>query len=281
MEAEPTHLTLTANLTLATTPHGDFLAMKGDVVTKHLQRFGGHTRPYVSLLSSLVGNLSRVLDIGAHIGTFSVPLGLRLPVGGQLWSFEPNEESFRLLQMNLALNGLMNRTTAIPMAVSDRSTTLFSVKPEATNTGANFLIGQRSRQASGGPISALSIDALMADGALDGADLIKIDVEGMETQVLKGARSTLVRYQPFLFIELSKSQMGRYDSSPLEIQSFLRDLGYSFYIPLGPRNRASDEVTIEEIDTLDEPDEIVFDVLAVPKSKTLPSLMFPPPGDAA
>lgn len=279
MEADPSHLARTANLILATTPHGDFLAMKGDVVTKHLQRFGGHTRPYVSLLSALAGSLFRVLDVGAHIGTFSVPLGLNLPVGGQLWSFEPDEESFRLLRANLALNGLMNQTTAVPMAVSDRSTTLFSIRPDSMNTGANFLIGQRSGHASGEPISAVSIDALMVDGALDGADLIKIDVEGMETQVLKGARSTLVRCQPYLFIELSKAQMARYDSSPLEIQWFLRELGYTFHIPLGPRNRASDEVTIEEINSLDEPDDIVFDVLAVPESRTLPSLMFPHPGD--
>lgn len=270
-----------ATLALVATPNGDFLAVEGDLVTAHLQRFGGHTRPHVALLRSLADEGSRILDVGAHIGSFSVPLGLVLRETGHLWSFEPDQESFALLRMNLALNGLTNRTTAVPAAVSDSSQRLFSVAPDESNTGATYLVNHPSEETPRESIPALSIDELMADGALDGADLIKIDVEGMETQVLRGARATLMEYRPYLFIEVSPAQLARHGSSPRDIEAMLIELGYTFFVPLGPRNRASDEVTLEELGTLSDRDEILFDVLAVPETRALPSVIFPLSGDAA
>lgn len=115
---------------------------------------------------------------------------------GQVYSFEAQRGCFTLLCCNIALNGLQN---IIPhhTAVSDTGGKIRVPAPRQdapVNFGGISLIDNHS---VGEEINMTTIDDL----ALDGCDLIKIDIEGMEEQAIQGASKTNTRFRPILFVE--------------------------------------------------------------------------------
>jgi hypothetical protein len=75
-------------------------------------------------------------------------------------------------------------------------------------------------------IRARPLDAILQDVAISRVDVLKIDVEGAELQVLKGAQETLTRYHPLLVVELIDDQLSEMGTSSAEVTEFLRSYGY-------------------------------------------------------
>lgn len=135
-----------------------------------------------------------VLDIGAHVGFFAVGAGRRLrrDAGGRLYAFEPNPLVLGLLNRNIALFGLHDLVTVVPRA-------LFSHAGEATlvlskNTLAahmkDFGSVGASRRSKSGPLVSIettTLDRFVEQEGLARIDLMKINVEGAEFAVFKGA----------------------------------------------------------------------------------------------
>lgn len=125
-----------------------------------------------------------VLEIGANIGTTTVPL-LTVLGAAHVHAFEPVPRNRRLLEQNIDLNGLFRRASPYELAVSDQI------------GNVTLAISERfwgsARISSHGTCTARSvtIDSLLADGTVDGAELalVWIDVEGHEAAVLAGART--------------------------------------------------------------------------------------------
>lgn len=131
------------------------------------------------------------LDIGANIGSHSVKAAL-------LWekvvAFEPHPRNYSLLRDNLRLNRLSN-TLALPYAASDRTySTNFSHVIEG-NLGAAALYQEESLV--DGSVDCITVDSL----TLPRCDFIKLDVEGYELRVLKGARETIKKFKPDIVLE--------------------------------------------------------------------------------
>jgi FkbM family methyltransferase len=143
------------------------------------------------------------LDVGANIGAYSILLGQWVGPSGQVFAFEPAPEPFDGLSRHIALNGLANTVHPIQMAVGAEVTT------------AQLLVagtGGESRLASAGDggatinVPVTTIDAFCAERGLS-PDFIKVDVEGFELAVLKGARETIRRRgrDLALFVEMHPS----------------------------------------------------------------------------
>jgi FkbM family methyltransferase len=160
------------------------------------------------------------LDIGANIGVFADKIARRIGARGRVIAVEPNPASFRLLATNLRLNDCTN---AIPLnvAVADKigrfSLIASSLEPQSTRLlpAESDLGGNSPRELIG--IDAVTVDSLVSTFLKDRrVNVCKIDTEGMEFIVLKGATEFLKTPDLKLWIEVHEPPV-----SPKEIKKFL------------------------------------------------------------
>ena len=138
------------------------------------------------------------IDVGAHIGKYTVKVGKKLEGTGQVFAVEPEAGNFALLQRNVAVNRLGNVTCLKCACFSENAQMkLFlhrnSVR-HALHKGDDF----------GGEyelVQACTIDSLVEKYGIRDVRAIKIDVEGAEFDVLKGAQQTLSDQHPSVVFE--------------------------------------------------------------------------------
>jgi len=140
-----------------------------------------------------------VLEVGANVGTHSVPLAKWLArQGRQMQVFEPQPFIFQNLCANLALNGLTN-VLAWPHACGESEGTVRFDRPDYTALGNFGGVSMSDDEATEGVI----VRAVVLDDFLDAerVALMKIDVEGFELHVLRGAERTIDAFRPVLYVE--------------------------------------------------------------------------------
>jgi FkbM family methyltransferase len=156
-----------------------------------------------------------VLDVGAFIGTFTLPIAAR---GASVHAFEPVEESRRVLADNVRLNGLEHLVTMHDFAVSD-------IPGRATITtgfgSGNRVVGEDVASLSTATVQMTTLDAWAEGRDLEQLLLIKIDAEGMDEQVLAGATNLLRHHEPALIME--------YWDGTATLRARLADVGYAMY----------------------------------------------------
>lgn len=169
------------------------------------------------------------IDVGAHIGYYSLKAAAVVGSTGRIVSVEPNPPTVQRLRDNVAASGA-SVVHVQPVACSDHESTLdFFAAPRA-NTGQSSLSAANAAQEGGVAASyrvpARPLDAIVADERLTRLDVVKIDVEGAEMLVLKGATATIDRFHPALIIELIESQLRQMGSSVEDVRAFMRAHGY-------------------------------------------------------
>lgn len=242
------------------TLHGPFLAYPDDLITRQLTRFGSHAGGELALILDAVSPDDVVIDIGAHIGTFAVPLCRAVGANGRVVCFEPNQDSFALLELNLELNGLAGMCTMRQLGVGPAANWKLANETEG-NSGATFL------QPTGdeGSIRTIEVDQWLHNEMIDRVDFIKIDTEGMEVAVLSTMEKTLSVSAPLLYIEIGAENLERFDASPALIDEKLTAHEYRLFRNVGRRHTKSRMYELVEIHDLVSDD--LFDVLAVPPSR--------------
>ena len=88
------------NLEKIVTPIGTYYGFSGDLISKQLHKYGAHQRNELAMLLSIVREGDVVLDIGANIGTFSIPLSKKVGVNGDVYGFEGDPDIFSVLKKN-------------------------------------------------------------------------------------------------------------------------------------------------------------------------------------
>lgn len=163
-----------------------------------------------------------VLDVGANIGTHTVFFSRCVGDTGRVLSFEPQPVIFHTLCANVALNALTNVRSL--WSGVDRSPGQIRIPPIDYEKMNNFGGISFKGQEAGEPVMAVTIDSL----GLRACHFMKIDVEGMEGDVLAGAEQTIAAFRPGLFIENNDKEQ----SSSL-IEALFR-LGYRCYWCVAP-----------------------------------------------
>ena len=179
------------------------------------------------LFESTVSKSSVVYDIGAHVGFYTL-LAQILVGDGKVIAFEPVPRNLKYLKKHLEINNCTN-VIVIETAVSDKSGI------SHFNEGPDSSMGHLSEDGNL-TVNTVSIDKLVGSGEIPAPDHIKIDVEGAELFVLKGAKSTLSNYSPEIFLATHSPQIH------IDCCNFLASLGYKLKPIVGDDLHTTSEI---------------------------------------
>lgn len=200
------------------TRSGPMVALRTDYyMTKALELYGEYCPDEWRALAQLIRPGMTVVEVGANMGTHSVDMA-RACAPGPFYAFEPQPRIFQVLCANLALNDIGN-AFAYPEGCGE--TEGVAVVP-LMDYGREGNFGGMSLQADGAvgvKVRIRPLDSL----ELPACGLIKIDVEGFETQVLRGARQTIARCRPLLYVENDR------EAQQQELISLISEMGYRLY----------------------------------------------------
>lgn len=182
-------------------------------------------KAYEIFLSSLEED-DVVIDVGAHVGAFSVMSAKKLK-NGLIISFEPNPDIYRLLKFNVYLNGLRN-VIPLNVALADFCGKTGLVVPRDPSGGylAPDVCGTRAFD-----VQVRTLDAVCFERGIERVNFIKIHAEGSEIAILKGARNILVNKN--LSFVISSSRL-RNSNLRREICMYLLDMGFKVIIGGSP-----------------------------------------------
>ena len=188
------------NNRLKTCRHGDMVFNVHDQhIGRSLDLYGEWAESELELLGLFIKPGEVVVDVGANIGTHTVYFAQRASATGQVYAFEPQRIVFQSLCANLALNGLYN-VRAFHAAAS-REPGAIAVPPiaygEPGNQGGVALAAGAKPAANAERVPVMTLDGL----GLERCRLIKIDVEGMELDVLEGGRALIQSARPIVYLE--------------------------------------------------------------------------------
>lgn len=176
-------------------------------------------------LSRLLIPGSAILDVGANFGFYALTFARLLGGVTQIHAFEPFPSSHRRLCTNITLNRLEPVVTPHQLACSDKAGTA-RMWSRLDNSGASSI-----RANADGPLVTLTtLDAFCAEQALARLQLVKIDVEGHEERVLRGAQEMLHRLRPLVFIEFDPPKLETAGSSVARVAEQLEQAGYRLWI---------------------------------------------------
>lgn len=193
---------------------------------------------------------SVAVDVGANMGAHTLHLSSCVGRDGRVLAFEPTAEAYRRLTRNIAINPELSRRIKAmqTMLVATPDTALepnvYASWPLRSPSDAHDLHLGVALSTEGANISTLD-DAVAAAG-LDRVDLIKLDVDGHELDVLRGARTTLGRHHPAIVMELSPYTLEERGQDPSELITLLQDQGYRFQ-DLAGRSLAAANGVVPEI----------------------------------
>jgi FkbM family methyltransferase len=190
------------------------------------------------------------IDIGGHVGFYSMLAAGLVGPAGRVYVFEPEQVNYAHLLTHIAFNNL-HHVFPFPWAVG-HTTSVVDFFTNADNDGGHALwdpgrhpFNQKSRQQiCKQPVFLVSLDDIFGSAPSGFAKLIKIDTEGNEVNVLRGARNFLTRAEvPAVIAELNHFGLAQLGSSEQEMRTLMTDLGYTTYALLGdlPIRLAPDE----------------------------------------
>lgn len=204
-----------------TTQVGEFLTLAHDTyVGKSIREYGEWSFGEIEMLRQFLGNNSNVIEAGSNIGSHTLFLARDLCPQGQVFAFEPRRVVFQILCANMISNGVTN-VFAVQKGVGASETMIEEASlplDREINFGA-LALGQVPGTRE--HIHIVPLDSMLDE--LPPIRLIKADVEGSESDVLRGARALIARDRPILYLENDRVEKSE------ELLTLLEDLNYRCY----------------------------------------------------
>jgi FkbM family methyltransferase len=198
--------------------------------------FKQHHRAQLPLLRGFVPRDGVVIDVGGHAGQYA-KLFAKLAPAGHVYTFEPGSYALRILRAAVGANRLGN-VTIVPRGLSDVPGTAKLTIPVKRKRSLGFGLSHMGDDSSGRglvteTVDLTTLDAFANNAGLSRVDLIKIDIEGWELRMLRGAEATLRRFHPVLLVELVEDHLARAGDDVASAWDYLTGLGYHPHIHHG------------------------------------------------
>ena len=168
------------------------------------------------------------VDVGGHIGFFTMHMAAAVGPEGRVYAFEPLDSNANLLERSIAENGFGDRIRFQRAAVGAAPGTATLTFPlETLNSGGAYLLRDGSAPLAGNQKKDVPVVALDSLELRRPVRFIKMDVEGAEPQVLRGAARILAEDKPVILSELHPAQLERASGiTPQQFLSQIVALGY-------------------------------------------------------
>jgi len=185
---------------------------------------GAHNDGFAACVEACRGKQC-IVDVGAHVGLVSLPIASVMAPGARLISFEPGRANRSVLQRHLTLNGF-NHVVVEGLLVGREEASAVDFYEMSDVSGMNSVVpGAMGNSYAPTPAMQTTLDAYCEKYDL-APEVIKIDVEGAELDVLRGAQRVLLRYQPTIFLSVHPRQIALLGESLQNLSELISTLGY-------------------------------------------------------
>jgi FkbM family methyltransferase len=171
------------------------------------------------------------VDVGAHSGYFTLLAAKRVKPTGNVLSIEPNPKIFDQLVQNIAASEIVSPIVE-QVACSDSAKDEILYIHDDTNSSMSSLSHLNIANTHKVSVTCTTLDSLVEKHQLTRVDLIKIDVEGAELSVLRGALRTLRKMNPMIVLELDTRLLSGFGVTMDDVTRLLDDFDYDVR-PLG------------------------------------------------
>ena len=185
-----------------------------------------------SLLTSVLRDGDTFVDVGTHVGFFSSLAASLVGNDGRVVSFEPEARNFGQLTDHVALNGFANVDRVNAAVGAEEGQAEFWVNADNDGGHALWNVGnhgynQLSRQRENRQVVPVTtLDSHFAKTGARAPKLIKIDAEGCELSVLKGAKAMLGTRVPYVVCEVNHFALEQMGTTETELRAFMASHGY-------------------------------------------------------
>ena len=208
---------------LVTAKYGWMIYNKNDTyIGSSIREYGEWSPGEIEIIKQLLEPSDVVIELGSNIGPHTVPIAQLVPEG-LVYAFEPQNIIFENLCANISINSLTNcicEKLAISESINDNFHALFFDFSRPQNFGAFSL--EKIKKNSNYSVPIQTLDNKFSN--LQNLKLLKMDIEGMELNALKGGKNLIKRTQPFLYLE---NDRGKENSKNLI--EYLWSLDYKLY----------------------------------------------------
>ena len=196
-------------------------------IGRSIEEYGEFSEFEAEIFRQVVKEKDTVIEVGANIGTHTLIFSNLVGNKGKVIAFEPQRIVFQTLCANVSLNSKTN-VYAFQNAVSNQNGYLhipFIDYGKTDNFGGISLENIND----GEKVEKVKLDNFLTEYFdLDSIKLIKIDVEGMEKDVLEGAKETIKKFSPILYLENDRQDRSK------ELMEYIDSLGYKMFWHLPP-----------------------------------------------
>lgn len=190
-------------------------------IGRSLELYGEYSEYEVAVFQKCLKPGGVALELGANIGSLTVPMAKIVGPTGKVIAFEPGEDTLALLLKNIEQNDLNDIVQIIPKGASDapgRAAIVYNPNPNYPKVSLGDNPHTRGNEPDGW-INLITVDSLN----LERLDFAKIDVDGCEQFAVEGMRETIMRCRPFIFIE------NEIPDKAEKLTATLIDMGYRAY----------------------------------------------------
>lgn len=213
-------------------------------IAKQLLFLGEYENYFLDFLNKFKNDYSVFIDIGANVGLHTLVFAKKKE--NKVFSFEPAIKNYNMLNKNLEINSFQNvKVFNYALMENNKNRLLYydNVNPAASSFEKLF----EEHSSNTESVTSKTLDSLKFINDLEKIDFIKIDTEGSELFVIKGALKTIHKFKPLIFVEMLRKWSKKFNYHPNDIINLLKDSGYEVF--------TFSEKGIKKIDFVDEKTE--------------------------
>jgi FkbM family methyltransferase len=216
---------------------------EGDIYFDNIASVGGANRFLMRCLDRLRPR-SAIFDVGANIGFTSALFAKRFK-SASIYSFEPSRDAYPYLIETLRINDIEN-CRPVNIALGNRSGEALFSEDQNTAAASHLTIDSGALGRRSYSVEMTTIDDFVINNDIKELDFIKIDVEGLELDVLNGAVTTINKLRPNVFVEFNSFTLIAYgDISPRRLlEHLLKTFPHIYYFKNG------EEIEIRDSDSV-------------------------------
>ena len=187
----------------------------------------GHNNGFSNCIQECKNKMCFV-DVGAHVGLVSLPAASVMPKNSKVISFEPALKNLEMLKKHINLNNFIDQIIIENFLLGEKNIHEVTFFQDKKPTGMNSIVKNEKTNYQLTKVTQISLDSYFENNQYS-PDIMKIDVEGAEINVLMGAKKTIRKHKPVIYLSVHPINIIRFGQSIKMLSKIIQDLNYSCY----------------------------------------------------